>query len=437
MGNIARSVPSARFRLLPMQSAPTPRIQCPWPARPPTHQGPVDRRSVDRDRGPFFTNPFVARAARWGLIAWSLIGILILVYAVFRYVLRPVRIVFPPLVLALIVIYLLNPVVTRLQDRGVSRVWGTLLCYALFLSLTGVALAYFVPVLTHQVNQFGSGIPDLLQRAENGIVKFSDRLGVHIDPKAFFKSFEPGQGGFNFFGRITSFTSGVVHVAVVVILGPLLAFYLLVDLPKVQRVATALVPVPRRDEVQGLAASLAQTLGGFFRGQLLLALLVGAFCLAAFWMVGLPYFALIGALTALLALVPLIGLVIASVPVLFVAFATSGRTGGLFHVSGGWKLALACSVILVAAQQIDLRVLSPRLLGRTVRLHPVTVLLSLLIGGTLQGLWGMLLAVPTAAALKVLLLHLWDTRSRWPPPRTAAPALVGRDASRPRSIDAG
>ena len=125
---------------------------------------------------------------------------------------------------------------------------------------------------------------------------------------------------------------------------------------------------------------------------------------------------------ALLALVPLIGLVIAAVPVLFVAFTTSGRTGGLLHISGGWRLALACSVILVVAQQLDLRVLSPRLLSRTVRLHPVTVLLSLLVGGTLQGLWGMLLAVPAAAALKVLLLHVWDTRAQWPPRRAPSPA---------------
>jgi predicted PurR-regulated permease PerM len=321
---------------------------------------------------------------------------------------------------ALIVIYLLNPLVTRLHQRGVPRVWGTLLCYVVLLSLTGLALAYFVPVLTHQVRAFVSGIPDLLQRAENGLVSFSNRLGVHIDPQAFFRSFEPGQGGFNFLGRITSFTSGVVHVALVVILGPLLAFYLLVDLPKIQRVSTALVPAPRRDEVRGLAGTLADTVGGFFRGQLVVALLVGAFCVAAFYVVGLPYFALIGSLTALLALVPLIGLVIAAIPVLFVAFTTSGRTGGLLHISGGWKLALACSVILVVAQQIDLRLLSPRLLSRTVRLHPVTVLLSLLVGGTLQGLWGMLLAVPVAAALKVLLLHMWDTRSQWPPRGTPA-----------------
>src|SRR6266511_4235074 len=349
---------------------------------------------MDKDRGPFFSNPFVARAARWGLLAWSVIGILILLYAVSRYVLRPIEIIFPPLVVALVVIYLLNPLVTRLQQRGVPRVWGTLLCYVVFLSLTGLALAYFVPVLTHQVKAFVSGIPALLQRAESGLVDFSNRLGVHIDPNAFFRSFEPGQGGFNFLGRITSFTSGVVHVALVVVLGPLLAFYLLVDLPKIQRVSTALVPAPRREEVRGLAGTLADTLGGFFRGQLLVALLVGAFCVGGFYAVGLPYFVLIGALTA--------------------------------------RLALACSVILLVAQQVDLRVLSPRLLSRTVRLHPVTVLLSLLVGGTLQGLWGMLLAVPAAAALKVLLLHVWDTRAQWPPRRAPAPpASVPASAPEP------
>ena len=79
------------------------------------------------------------------------------------------------------------------------------------------------------------------------------------------------------------------------------------------------------------------------------------------------------------------------------------------------------AVILALAQQLDLRVLSPRLLSKSVRLHPVTVLLSLLVGGTLQGLWGMLLAVPVAAALKVVLLHVWDTRSQWPPRMAGAP----------------
>jgi predicted PurR-regulated permease PerM len=91
---------------------------------------------------------------------------------------------------------------------------------------------------------------------------------------------------------------------------------------------------------------------------------------------------------------------------------------------------VVCAAILAVAQQLDLRVLSPRLLSRSVRLHPVTVLLSLLVGGTLQGLWGMLLAVPVAAALKVILLHLWDTRSQWPPRVALTPGDGHRELER-------
>jgi predicted PurR-regulated permease PerM len=376
---------------------------------------------MDGDRGPFLSNPFVARAARWGLLAWSVIGLLILAWVVYRYILYPIRIVFAPLVVALIVIYLLNPLVTRMQRRGIPRLWGTLLCYVVFLSIVGVALAYLIPAVTDQVKAFVSGVPDLLTRAQTGLEQFAARLGVSLDPKAFLQSFQPGKGSaFHFLVRLTSFTSGVVHVAFSVILGMLLAFYLLVDLPKVQRGADALVPVSRREEIRGVTGQVGRTIGAFFRGQLLVALIVGLASMIAFNVVGLPYFALLGALTGLFALVPLIGTVIAAVPVLFVAATSNSDTGGLLHVPGGWRLVLACGLVLVLLQQLDVRVLSPRLLSRSVRLHPVTVVLSLLVGGTLLGLWGMLLAVPTVAAMRVVVLHLWDTRSSWPPKASSA-----------------
>ena len=127
------------------------------------------------NRGPFFSNPFVARAARWGLLAWSVIGILILLWALFRFVLIPIRVIFPPLVVALILIYLLDPVVTRLQRRGMPRVWAALLTYIVFLGAVGVALAYLIPVIARQVQSFVAGIPVLLTRAEAGFAAFGRR----------------------------------------------------------------------------------------------------------------------------------------------------------------------------------------------------------------------------------------------------------------------
>ena len=401
-----------------------------------SHEPTGDVMDGNRDRGPFLSNPFVARTARWGLLAWSVIGLLILVGVIYRYALYPIRVVFPPLVVALIVIYLLNPLVTGLQRHGLARVWGTLLVYLVVLSVIGVAVAYATGVVAHQVQQFVQTVPALLDRAQSGLTAISARLGLHLDPKSVVQAFEPGHGGAsNFLARITSFTSGVVHLAFVLVLGPLIAFYLLVDLPKIRRGAEALVPAERREEVGELAGRVGLTVGGFFRGQLIAAIIMGLASTLGFYIVGLPYFGLLGALTGLFALVPLIGTVIAAVPVLFVALTTSHHnTAGLIRISGGWKLAVASAIVLLLVQQLDLRVLSPHLLSRGSRMHPVSVLLSLLVGGTLLGLWGMLLAVPVAAAVKVVMLFFWDTRAQWPPRAPSAdPAVVMQPEEPPQS----
>src|SRR5436190_22412094 len=386
------------------------------------------------DHGPFFSNPFVARAARWGLLAWSVIGILILLWVLFRFVLVPIRVIFPPLIIAVILIYLIDPVVSLLQDRGLPRVWAAVVTYVVFLTALGVGLAYLVPVIAHQVQEFVGGIPSLLTRAEQGFAAFARRLGLHVSATDVFQAFEPGKGGFNFLGRLTSFTAGVVKVAVALILGPLIAFYLLIDLPKLRRGAQSLIPASRRQEARDLGSQLGATLGGFFRGQLLVALLMGAASMFGFWFIGLPFFALMGALTGLLALVPLIGTIIAAIPVLFVAATADDAARGVLHLDGGWPLTIGAIVVLVLVQQMDTRLLSRRLVKKEVRLHPVTVVLSLLVGGTLLGLWGMLLAVPVAAMVRVVVLFVWDTRSRWPP---ADQQPVVRGHPEPDAIDEG
>jgi predicted PurR-regulated permease PerM len=371
---------------------------------------------VSTDRAPFFSNAFVARAGRWGLVAWSLIGILILAVGVFRFALYPIRVIFPPLMVAVIIVYMLDPLVSLLERRWrMGRVWGALLVYAVFLAVVGGLAVYLVSVVGHQATEFAKGVPNLLDRVQEGAGRAADRLGLHVSTKDLASAFESGGAASSFFGRITSFTSGVVRVALTLVLGPLIAFYLLTDLPKVRRGAVALVPVARRDEILGVGRRVNTTVGSFFRGQLVVAVLIGLASALGFWIIGLPYFALLGALTGFLALVPLIGTLLAAVPALLVALAAPDVTPYGLPIRGGWPLAIAALVVLILVQQLDQRVLSPRLHTEAARLHPVTVLLSLLIGGTLLGIWGMLLAVPVAASLKVILLHVWDTRSQWPP----------------------
>ncbi|HYT77898.1 MAG TPA: AI-2E family transporter [Actinomycetota bacterium] len=354
-------------------------------------------------------------------MAWSAIGILILGYLAYRFVLIPVRIAFGPLLLALVIVYLLNPIVSRLEGRGLPRVWGTLLTYVVFLTVVGVALRLIIPIVADQVSSFVSTVPGLLDRAQRSLVGAAQRLGIEIRSTDILASLSPqGQAG-SFITRIFSFTAGFVHALVVFVLGAVLGFYLLVDLPKVQRAVVALLPLRRRDEVRSVLEKMGRALGGYFRGQLLVAAFVGVASMLGLYIVGLPYWALVGAVAGLFNLIPLIGPFIGAVPALFIAFTTSD-SGGLLHLPPGWRMALGAALALLVVQQIDNHIISPNVMARTVKLHPVTVMLGLLIGGTLAGLVGMLITVPVIASAKIVLLHLWDSRVQWPPGRSVREA---------------
>jgi predicted PurR-regulated permease PerM len=158
---------------------------------------------------------------------------------------------------------------------------------------------------------------------------------------------------------------------------------------------------------------MSRAVGGYFRGQLLVATFVGLASTAGLYVVGLPYWALVGALAGLFNLIPLIGPFLAGIIALFIAFTTS-TSGGLLQLDPGLPLALGSGVALLIVQQVDNHIITPNVIGRTVSLHPVTVMLALLAAGSVFGLPGMLLAVPVIGSAKVVLLHWWDRR-RWPP----------------------
>jgi predicted PurR-regulated permease PerM len=370
------------------------------------------------------------RLTRWGAAAWSIIGILILLYVVYRFVLYPIRIVFPPLVVALVIVYLLNPIVTRLGRRGIPRVWGTLLTYVVFLTMLGVAMRFLIPAVAHQVATFGDSLPGLLQRAQSSVDDVNRSLGTDIDLNQLARDLGPGGTGSRFLSQLFSYTVGVLKIVFTLVLGILVAFYLLVDLPRIRAFLESVIPVHRRPEAHALTGRVGQALGGYFRGQLLVATFVGLASVLGLYIVGLPYWAPIGLLAGLFNVIPLIGPYLAGVVAVFVAFTTTS-SGGLLHVRPGLPLAIGAALALLVVQQIDNHVVTPNVIGRTVHLHPVTVMLALLAAGSLFGLWGMLLVVPTIGAIKAALLYFWDSRMRWPPSAEEFAEPPGDEAAEP------
>jgi predicted PurR-regulated permease PerM len=204
----------------------------------------------------------------------------------------------------------------------------------------------------------------------------------------------------DFVGRIRAVGEGNLHVLVTFLLAMVLSFYVLVDLPKIRQGVRNLIPPARRADALQLAEQVGAALGGFFRGQLLVAVFVGvASATLLSWPVRLPFAIVVGLIAGIFNLVPLIGPFIGAVPAVFIGLLSG-------NPNKAWQAALA----LLIVQQIDNHIVSPNVMGRTVKLHPITVMLALLAGGTLAGIAGMLVVVPGVATVKILALYAWEKR---------------------------
>jgi predicted PurR-regulated permease PerM len=200
-------------------------------------------------------------------------------------------------------------------------------------------------------------------------------------------------------GGIVHIGFSVVGIVFIFIVSAVLALYLLIDLPDIQQDLLTLVPESHQGEAADLGSKIGRAVGGFFRGQLFVAFLVGLLSAIGFAVIGLPFWLVIGAIAGFFNLVPLVGPFIGGALGFFVG-----------SVTGGVQLGLKAALVEFIVQQIDNHFISPNVMRRTVELHPVTVMLSIIAGGALAGFWGVLLVVPTVAVAKLVLGHLWATR---------------------------
>ena len=345
----------------------------------------------------------VERFRRWGIIAWSTIGVLILTAVVF-WTLGHVTEIFPPLFVALITIYIANPLVTRLEGVGLNRVFGSCLSYVLLIGVVAAAVALLIPVLVHQGTVFAHELPKAVDRAGDVAHRISldveDRIGGDFKLSEWVgnRSDLVSDG----LKRVGGFLRSAAQALTLIVIGLVIGFYLLVDLPRMRRAAVYMMPPDRREEIRKIAGAVAATMGAFFRGQLLVAFIVGVLSALGMLIIGLPSWAIVGLICGFFNLVPLIGPFIGAVPAILIA-ATLGSP---------IKVVLVI-VILTIVQQIDNHFISPNVMSWSVKLHAVTVMLSLTIGAALSGLFGMLVAVPIAAALKIVFAHVWRTRVPW------------------------
>lgn len=303
--------------------------------------------------------------------------------------------------------YLIYPIVSRLRRRMPLGI-AILLTYAV-IAIGLVLLGWFViPRLSDDVVAFVRHYPDFVARVNGIVYNPNDPLTVRLPPWARYELARiPDElagwvktRGFENFGHVIVVLAGGFAAIATFVIVPLMTAYLLLDLENLKDGLSVVVPPKRWRAALSFLSDVDKVVGGFIRGQLLVALSVGVLITAALLILHVPYAFLFGLLAAAGDLVPYVGAILAFIP----AFTTAWLTNGFVN-------ALIVTAAFVAIFEAEGHLLAPNIVSKTVRLSPFVVLLALLVGGELGGIVGLLVAIPIAGILRVIALRVFRPQS--------------------------
>jgi predicted PurR-regulated permease PerM len=306
-----------------------------------------------------------------------------------------------PFFAGMILAYFLDPVADALERLGLSRLWATIVILIGFLVLLAIGMMIVIPVLATQLADFAARIPDYLSRLQVLITSIDpewlqENFGVAPDTlrNSLSGLLSTGAGFLTtIFEGIWSSGAALIDIAGLFVVTPVVAFYMLLDWDRMVATVDGWIPRDHVATVRGIAADINRATAGFVRGQGTLCLVLGVMYAAGLTAVGLSFGLLIGLFAGLISFIPYVGSLVGLVLAVGVA---------LVQFWPEWQWILAVAVVFFVGQFIEGNILQPRLVGKSVGLHPVWLMFALLAFGYLFGFVGLLVAVPAAAAVAVI-----------------------------------
>lgn len=307
-----------------------------------------------------------------------------------------------PFVAALILAYLLDPLVDWLERRGMSRLVGTCLVLLLFVLLFVVVLLAVVPLMFNQLSALIAKMPDYVGRLQVVLTEqggaLIERFGGPDRLKEIQGQLSSGLGdAARWLGSfVTSLLSGgqaILGLVSLLVLTPVVAFYMILDWDRMVAKLDSWLPLVHRDTIRDLVREMDASVAGFLRGQATICFLLGLFYAIGLSLAGLNFGFVIGIIAGLINFIPFVGSLTGLVLSVGVAIA---------QFWPDWTMVVVVIGIFAAGQFIEGNILQPKLLGNAVGLHPVWLMFALLAFGSLFGFVGIMLAVPLAAIIGVL-----------------------------------
>lgn len=308
--------------------------------------------------------------------------------------------VLTPFVLGIVIAYLLNPLVKGFSTKGIKRTTSTVIILSMFFVSVTAIIVLVAPIIAKESAEFIEAAPDLMDKFFVMIQPYTAWFQANIgeeymtDAKAFLKNnvskILSVSGGIA--GGIAAGGQAVIGMMTTLVITPLVAFFMMKEWPAITDWVEDLIPRDKEKMIKDLINQIDKKLSGFIRGQLTVAFFLGLIYAVALTIAGLNYGFLIGIMAGVLSIIPLVGSTIGLLVSVAVAWFQAGEV----------NYVLIIAAIFFVGQIVEGNILSPKLLGDSVGLHPLWILFALMAGGSLFGILGMLLAVPVAAIVGVL-----------------------------------
>lgn len=307
-----------------------------------------------------------------------------------------------PFVAGMALAYLLDPLVKRIESLGIDRLVATLFIVTVFVLAFVFLILLIAPILAEQLSSFIENLPGYVQRVQTLLADpnqpwLREILGDSLSDAntSIGDLVKQGAGWLTTFLRsLWSGGQALISIFSLVVVTPVVAFYLLYDWDRMVEAIDGWTPRPYRETVRELAWEIDRVIAGFVRGQTGVCLILGSFYAVSLSLTGLNFGLLIGLVSGLISFIPYVGSLTGLVLAVGVAVA---------QFWPAWTSILLVVGIFFAGQFIEGYVLAPNLVGQSVGLHPVWLMFALFAFGYLFGFVGMLLAVPLAAAIGVLM----------------------------------
>ena len=349
----------------------------------------------------------------FALLILIFIGCAIFIFDQVSYIFKPFIIVFntivAPIIVSIILYYLFNPLVNLMERYNISRLWGVIILFLVIIGVIALAINLLIPVIGAQFKSFGNNFPyyvDKVNKFIDSVTKYSlisnfyGQIQDQLDSLAK-KLPSMVSDYFNGFGsKVKNFAEALVNVGVVIATTPFVLFFMLKDGHRFKEFSTNLMPPKFRKDFHDLLDKMSLQVGSYIQGQIIVSFCIGILLFIGYSIIGLDYSLILASIAAVTSVVPYIGPTIAISPAIIIALITSPI------------MLLKLVIVWTAVQFIEGHFISPNIMGKTLKIYPLTIIFILLSAGNLLGVVGVILGIPAYAILKVLVSHLYTMYKR-------------------------